>query len=172
MYLFVLLTRMFPPIACAIPILVMFSSLRLVDTHLALIILYTGFSVAFVIWMMKGFIDEVPREIEEAAKIDGYSDWQIVWRITAPLVAGGLAASALLVFILNWCEFLFALIFTHTEAITIPVYLMIISQAIHGMLYGPMTALSTIAVIPTIIFGYIIQRHLVRGLTFGAVRGR
>ena len=167
--LFVLTTRMFPPVAFAVPLLVYYRLLGLIDTRLGLILMYTAFTIAFSLWMMRGFIDGVPRSVEEAAILDGASPWRALFTITLPLVRGGLAATGLFVFILNWTEFLFAQIFTSREAITIPVQVSRYTGAV-GRFYGPMAALGVVASIPVVIAGYIIQRHLVTGFTFGLVR--
>jgi len=166
---FTLTTRMFPPVAFAVPLLVYYRLLGLIDTRLGLILMYTGFTVAFSLWMMKGFIDGVPRHIEEAAVLDGASPWRVLFTITLPLVRGGLAATALFVFILNWTEFLFALVFTSREAITIPVQVSHYVGAV-GRFYGPQAALGVVASLPVVVAGYLIQRHLVTGFTFGLVR--
>lgn len=166
---FTLTTRMFPPVAFAVPLLVYYRTLGLIDTRLGLILMYTGFTVAFSLWMMKGFIDGVPRHIEEAAVLDGASPWRVLLTITLPLVRGGLAATALFVFILNWTEFLFALVFTSREAITIPVQVSHYVGAV-GRFYGPQAALGVVASIPVVVAGYLIQQHLVTGFTFGLVR--
>lgn len=167
--LFVLTTRMFPPVAFAVPLLVYFRVLGLIDTQLALILMYTGFTIAFSLWMMRGFIEGVPRHVEEAAILDGASPLRVLLTITLPLVRGGLAATGLFVFILNWTEFLLAQVFTSREAITIPVQVSRYVGAV-GRFYGPMAALGIVASIPVVIAGYIIQRHLVTGFTFGLVR--
>ncbi len=167
--LFVLTTRMFPPVAFAVPLLVYFRLLGLIDTQLALILMYTGFTIAFSLWMMRGFIEGVPRHVEEAAILDGASPLRVLLTITLPLVRGGLAATGLFVFILNWTEFLLAQVFTSREAITIPVQVSHYVGAV-GRYYGPMAALGVVASIPVVIAGYIIQRHLVTGFTFGLVR--
>ncbi len=167
--LFVLTTRMFPPVAFAVPLLVYFRVLGLIDTRIALILMYTGFTIAFSLWMMRGFIEGVPRHVEEAAILDGASPWRVLFTITLPLVRGGLAATGLFVFILNWTEFLLAQIFTSREAITIPVQVSHYAGAV-GRFYGPMAALGVVASIPVVIAGYLIQRHLVTGFTFGLVR--
>ncbi len=169
MPLFVLTTRMFPPVAFAVPLLVYYRWLRLIDTPVGLIVIYAGFTVAFSLWMMKGFIDAVPRHVEEAAILDGASRWRVLFTITLPLVKGGLAATALFVFILNWTEFLYALIFTSTRSITVPVQLSQYVGAV-GRFYGPQAALGVIASIPVVILGYLIQRHLVTGFSFGLIR--
>jgi multiple sugar transport system permease protein len=167
--LFVLTTRMFPPVAFAVPLLVYYRLLGLIDTRLGLILMYTAFTIAFSLWMMRGFIDGVPRHVEEAAILDGASPWRVLFTITLPLVRGGLAATGLFVFILNWTEFLFAQIFTSREAITIPVQVSHYVGAV-GRFYGPMAALGIVASIPVVVAGYLIQRHLVTGFTFGLVR--
>ncbi len=167
--LFVLTTRMFPPVAFAVPLLVYFRMLNLIDTQLALILMYTGFTIAFSLWMMRGFIEGVPRHVEEAAILDGASPWRVLLTITLPLVRGGLAATGLFVFILNWTEFLLAQIFTSREALTIPVQVSHYVGAV-GRFYGPMAALGIVASIPVVVAGYIIQRYLVTGFTFGLVR--
>ena len=167
--LFVLTTRMFPPVAFAVPLLVYYRLLGLIDTRLGLILMYTGFTIAFSLWMMRGFIEGVPRHIEEAAILDGASPWRVLFTITLPLVRGGLAATGLFVFILNWTEFLFAQVFTSREAITIPVQVSHYVGAV-GRFYGPMAALGVVASIPVVIAGYLIQQHLVTGFTFGLVR--
>jgi multiple sugar transport system permease protein len=171
MYFFVFTTRMLPPVAVLIPLLVFFTTLGLVDRVPGLTIIYLGINVAFVIWIVRGFVDDVPREVEEAAALDGVSKWAIPFQIVLPLVKGGLAAAALFVFILSWTEFGVALILTRAQAITIPVQLLKYQSAA-GTALGPMAALSVLAVIPAIVLGYLIQKQLVRGLSMGAIRGR
>jgi ABC-type glycerol-3-phosphate transport system permease component len=137
-----------------------------------MILLYTATNVAFVVWMMKTFIDDIPVEVEEAAILDGCSARDIVFKVTLPMVKGGLGAAGLLVFNFTWSEFLYGLLLTYRNAMTVPVRILSYYSGTHGLLFGPLSALSVIAVVPTVIFGYIIQRFLVVGLTFGAVRGR
>lgn len=170
LFIFILQTRMLPPIAVAIPLLLMYSTLGLVDRHVGLIVLYAGVTVSYVVWMMKGFIDEIPREIEEAAILDGYSGWEVLFKVVFPLVRGPLLAAGLFVFILNWGEFLFALVFTQSEAFTVPVQLQKYFSNM-GLMLGPMAALSVVATAPVVVLGYLIQKHFVRGITFGAVKG-
>lgn len=170
-YFFVLTSRMLPPVAVVIPLLVFFQTLTILDTIQGLVLIYLGINVAFVIWIVRGFIDDVPKEVEEAAALDGVSKWSIPFRIILPLVKGGMAASALFVFILSWTEFGVALILTQYASTTIPVQLFKY-QFGGGPALGPMAALSTIAVIPVIILGYLIQKQLVRGLSMGSIRGR
>lgn len=170
-YFFVLTSRMLPPVAVVIPLLVFFQTLAILDTIQGLVLIYLGINVAFVIWIVRGFIDDVPKEVEEAAALDGVSKWLIPFKIVLPLVKGGMAASALFVFILSWTEFGVALILTQTISTTIPVQLFKY-QFGGGPALGPMAALSTVAVIPVIVLGYLIQKQLVRGLSMGSIRGR
>jgi len=167
---FILSARMFPPIAVVIPLVVMFSALRLLDSRLGVIIVYTGFTLPFSVWMIKSFLDEIPHELEEAAMIDGMTNFQAILKVTIPLAKGGIAATSLFIFILNWSEFLIAFLLTSTKVMTIPILISRYFSTTKGHLYGPQAALGTIATIPVIVFGFLIQKHLVRGLTFGAVK--
>lgn len=167
---FILAARMFLPIAIAIPVVIMFSSLFLIDTYYGIIIAYTGFTVPFSTWMIKSFLDDVPRELEEAAIMDGLSTLRAHVTVTLPLAVGGIAATTLFIFILNWSEFLFALLLTFSEVTTIPVQISRFHSATAGTLYGPLAAMGTVAVVPLILTGLFIQRYLVRGLTFGAIK--
>ncbi|WP_455277143.1 carbohydrate ABC transporter permease [[Eubacterium] cellulosolvens] len=162
--------RMLPPIAIMIPVVVWFSTLRLMDTHHGMFLLYGLFPVPFVIWLMKSFFDEIPKEIDEAALIDGCTPASTFIRVVLPLVRAGLAVTALFIFILNWSELMVALSITRRNAITIPVQIGLYSTDA-GFLYGVMAALGMIAIIPTLVFGLAIQRYLVRGFTFGAIKG-
>ena len=118
---------------------------------------------------MKSFFDEIPREVSEAAVVDGSSQWGVFLKVVLPLTKGGLASTALFVFILNWSDFLIALLITNRDWVTIPVFLQSVSSAA-SQLYGPQSALGVIALLPPVIFGLVIQRYLVRGLTFGAIK--
>lgn len=168
--LMILSGRMFPPIAIAIPFLVMFNTVGLIDTYIGLILCYAAFTLPFSVWMIKSFIDDLPKEIEEAAMIDGLTRIQAHFRFTIPLIRGGLISTSLFIFILNWSEFLFGLVLTAKDVVTIPVQLSKYFAATAGQLYGVQAALAVVAVLPLIIIGYFIQTHLVRGLTFGAVK--
>jgi multiple sugar transport system permease protein len=166
----ILQLRMFPPVAIIIPILIMWVYLGLWDTRWGLIIIYGAVTVAFVVWLMRSFFQEVPREISEAAIVDGCTHWGAFWKTELPLVKGGLAATALFVFILNWSDFLIALILTQENALTAPVFLNSLSSSGSGQEYGRQAALAMILIIPPVLFGLAIQRYLVRGLTFGAIK--
>jgi multiple sugar transport system permease protein len=167
--LFVLSARMMPPVCALIPIIVLYSTLRLADTYIGIILLYGLFTSPYSVWMIKSFIDEVPVQLEESAMVDGMSPLGAHFKVTLPLIKGGVLATALFVAVLNWSEFLFAFTLAQKNIITIPVQEMYFHAA-YGVLYGPQSALGVIAIIPLMIFGYAIQRHLARGLTFGAVK--
>lgn len=165
---FALTTRMGPPVAFAIPFYVMFSELGLVDTKTAMIIVYILFNLAFVIWMMKGFIDEVPKKYEEAAQLDGYSQLSAIRRVVIPLVKPGLVATAIFVFIFTWNEFFYSLILTSSSAMPYTVQLTAF-QGPNQLLWGQLFAATVIPMLPPIVFAIMVRKKLARGLTFGAV---
>lgn len=166
---FTLLTRMLPGATFVAPLLVFYASIAFVDTYQGLILLYTAVTLTYAIWLMKGFIDEIPAEWEEAALLEGASPWTVLRKITIPLTKGGLVASGLFIFILNWTEFLFALVISVTQVTTLPVEISKYVSAV-GRMYGSEAALGLVATIPSVVLGYFIQRHLVTGFTFGRVR--
>jgi multiple sugar transport system permease protein len=167
----ILSTRMFPPIVTIIPLFLMMRDLRLLNTIPALILVYTGFNLPFVVWMMRGFFEELPRDLEEAAMVDGDSRLGALVRVILPLVAPGLAATAVFCLIVCWNEFLFALILTQTDAsITLPVGIAgRVTQ--YEIKWGAMSAAGVVAMIPILVFAMAVQRYLVRGLSLGAVKG-
>jgi multiple sugar transport system permease protein len=165
-----LVVRMFPPIAVLVPMVVLFSILRLSDSYLGLILAYTAFTLPFSIWMIRSFIEEVPEELEGAALIHGMRPLQAFLKVTFPLIRGGVLATALFVFILNWSEFLFALTLTTGRVVTVTLQVANYVSASSGKLYGVQAAMGTISTLPVILFGYVIQRHLVRGLSFGTIK--
>ena len=165
----ILSIRMMPPVAAIIPIYIIMKKVRLLDTPWALIIIYLTFNLPFVVWMMKGFFEDIPRAIEESALIDGCSEFAVFRKIALPLVAPGLAATAILIYIFSWNEFLFALILTGTRAVTLPVGIIGFMKET-GINWGYMTAGGILALIPVIIFTILVQRHLVKGLTLGALK--
>jgi multiple sugar transport system permease protein len=144
--------------------------LDLWDTLEGLVILYAAVTFPFVVWLMRSFFQEVPREVSEAAIVDGCTQWGAFFKAVLPQVKGGLAATALFVFILNWSDFLIALVMTQDHAKTAPVYLQALQSGSSGQEYGKQAALAMILILPPAIFGLLIQRYLVRGLTFGAIK--
>lgn len=165
----ILSIRMFPPFAVVVPYYIIFEASGFLDTPLALIIIYSTANIPLTVWLMKGFFDEVPRALEEAAAVDGYGLIETFWRVTLPLAAPGLAVSAVFCFIFSWNEFLFALILTGSDAQTATVAIMSFwsSDAIQ---WGRIMAGSFVVLIPGVVFVLICQRWLVRGLTMGSVK--
>ena len=167
--LWILVTRMAPPIAFTIPFFLAFRWLGLQDTILGLALVYLTFNLAIVIWLMQTFFEAVPPALEEAAYIDGCGVWQAFWRITLPLSAPGLAATAVLCFIFSWNDFFYALILTRTQAITAPVAIVNFLQY-EGWEWTKIAAAGTLVMLPVVIFTVLVRRYLVRGLTAGGVK--
>jgi multiple sugar transport system permease protein len=165
-----LTVRMVPPIAVVVPMVALFSLVKLSDTFVGMVLAYTAFTLPFSLWMIRSFIEDVPEELEGAAMVHGMSRLKAFATVTLPLVKGGILATALFVFILNWSEFLFALVLTSGDVLTVTLQVANYVSASSGKLYGVQAAMGSISTLPVIFFGYIIQRHLVRGLTFGAVK--
>jgi multiple sugar transport system permease protein len=166
---FILSTRMLPPVVVAIPMFLMYRAVGLVDTHLGLIILYTAFNLSFSVWLMKGFIDEIPIEYEEAALVDGYTRMEAFFKIVLPQAATGIAATAVFCFITAWNEYAFALMLTNRKAQTAPPY--IPAQLGSGITDWTAIAAGTVLfLLPVAIFTFLLRKHLLRGVTFGAIR--
>ena len=166
---FILSTRMLPPVVVAIPMFLMYRMVGLTDTHVGLIILYTAFNLSFSVWLMKGFIDEIPKEYEEAALVDGYTRMQAFFKIVLPEAATGIAATAVFCFITAWNEYAFALIMTNRRAQTAPPF--IPSQVGSGLPDWTVIAAGTfLFLLPVAIFTFLLRNHLLRGMSFGAIR--
>ncbi|NEU99594.1 carbohydrate ABC transporter permease [Bradyrhizobium uaiense] len=168
--LIILSGRMFPPAAIAVPFVIIFSAAHIIDTYSGLIAIYVAATVPFSTWMLKSFVDDLPREIEEAAMVDGQSRLMAHLTVTMPLIRGGLFATTLFIFILNWSDFMFALVLSYGRIATIPVQLAKYVTATAGTLYGVQAALAVLAMIPLVLAGFAIQSHLARGMTFGAIK--
>ena len=166
---FILSTRMLPPVVVVIPVFLMFRFLGLTDTHIGLIILYTAFNVSFAVWVLKGFIDEIPIEYEEAAMVDGYTRFQAFRMIVIPQAVTGIAATAVFCFIFAWNEYAFAFILSRKIAQTVPAWLPY-QMGVLGYDWGAAGAGTVLFLIPALIFTIILRKHLVRGITFGAIR--
>jgi multiple sugar transport system permease protein len=168
--MWIMSTRMFPPIAAIIPIFLLFKNLDLIDKQLGLVLIYIAFNLPFAIWIMRGFFAEIPSELDDAALVDGCTPWQAFTQVILPLALPGLAATAVFCMVFSWNEFLFALIISRARSQTLPIGVMgFITQ--RGVLWGEMSAASTVIMTPMIIFTFVVQRYLIRGLSFGAVKG-
>ena len=167
---FILSTRFMPPVVVVIPIFLMYRELGLIDSKLGLVLIYAAFNVPFTIWMMKGFVDEVPSEYEDAAMLDGYTRLQAFWKFTLPLLVPGIAATAVFALIFSWNEFVFAIFLTSSQEVrTAP-------PAIAGLIggttvdWGLVAASAVVFALPVLVFAYLVRKHLVAGVTLGAVR--
>lgn len=165
-----LIPQMLPPIAIVVPLYVLFSRLDWIDTRQALVISYLTFTIPLSTWMMIGFFDDVPIELEEAAMIDGCSRFGALIRVSLPLAIPGMAATAILAFLYCWNEFLYAVILTGRDARTLPVIITSFMTN-KSVLWGRIAASGTLVLIPVLIFALFAQRYLVRGLAKGAVKG-
>jgi multiple sugar transport system permease protein len=168
--LWILASRMAPPIAFTIPYFLAYRHLGLIDTWAGLVLIYLTFNLSLVIWMMRPFFDQLPRALEEAAWIDGATTAQGFWRIVMPLAAPGLAATAILCFLFAWNDFFFALILTRTEAMTAPVAVVNFMNY-EGWEWGRIAAGGTMVMLPVLVFSLLVRKYLVHGLTGGAVKG-
>ena len=166
---FILSSRMMPPIAVAIPIYLMYRQLGLTDSALGMVLLYTAVNVSLAVWLLKGFIDEIPREYEEAAMIDGYSRLQAFWRVVLPQATTGIAATAIFCLIFAWNEYAFAVLLTSGQAQTAPPFIpQIIGEG--GQDWPAVASGTTIFLVPILVFTILLREQLLRGITFGAVR--
>ena len=166
---FILSTRMMPPIAVAIPIFLMYRQLGLNDTHLGMILLYTAVNLSLSVWLLKGFIDEIPIEYEEAALIDGYTRFQAFYKVVLPQAATGIASTAIFCLIFAWNEYAFAALLTSGTAQTAPPFIPTIIGT-GGKDWPAVAAGATLFLVPIMVFTILLRKHLLRGITFGAVR--
>jgi multiple sugar transport system permease protein len=168
--LFVLATRMAPPVTLAIPFYLIYAKIGLLDTYLGLIMAYLTFNLSFYVWVLWSFCRELPVELEEAARADGYPRWQVLVRVVLPLLRPGITATAVLCFIFAWNEFLFAFMLGGKAVETLPVAApkLITSQ---GVKWGELSIVGIAALLPVLVVVFVLQRHIVRGLTMGAVKG-
>jgi multiple sugar transport system permease protein len=162
--------RMMPPIAIVFPIFLLYVFFGWVDTFHGLIILYTAFSLPYVIWMMRGYIEDLPLELEESALVDGCTRWEVLWKVVFPMVRSGLFATAVFTFVFAWNDFLFALVLSRTEVVT---YTVQVTHYFGGQsnFWAKIAAMSVLGTIPVFFTVATLQRYLVRGISMGAVKG-
>ena len=162
--------RMVPPIAVVFPIFLLYVFFGWVDTYFGLILLYTGFNLPYVIWMMRGYILDIPAALEEAALVDGLTRWQVLWQVVFPMCRAGLFATAIFTFVFAWNEFLFALVLTRTEVTT---YTVQVTHYFGGQsnFWAKISAMSVLGTVPIFIVVGFMQKYLVRGISMGAVKG-
>ncbi len=171
-YLFIILTtRMLPAIVVIIPVILMFRVVGLSGSYIGIILLYTAFNLAFTIWMMKSFFDELSLDVEDAARIDGSSETRVFFKICLPQVVAGLAATFVFGIILTWNEFLFALLLTGVDTRTVPVAMnQAVSSGGRGTDWTLLASIETLFLIPVFLVTFFLQNHLLRGVTFGTVK--
>jgi multiple sugar transport system permease protein len=166
---FILSTRMLPPVVVTIPIFLMYRAVGLYDVHIGMILLYTTFNLSFSVWLLKGFIDEIPKEYEEAALVDGYSRLQAFRKVVLPQAVTGIAATAVFCLIFAWNEYAFALMLTGDKARTAPPSIPSM-LGVGGIEWSSIAAGSLLFLIPVVIVTFALRRYLLRGVTFGAIR--
>jgi multiple sugar transport system permease protein len=167
--LWMLSLRFMPPIAIVLPFFIVWQRIGLIDTHVGLILIYVAFNLPFAIWMLRGFMVEVPRDLDEAATLDGLGHVAILRRIILPVIAPGVAVTAIFTFMFSWNEYLMALVLTSRNATTVPVTVSKFIQA-YSILWGDVGAAATIELLPVLLVVFLLQRHIMRGITLGAVK--
>jgi multiple sugar transport system permease protein len=163
--------RILPPIVVVIPIYIMFQEVRLLDTHLALILVYAVANLPIVVWLMRDFFASLPIELEESAQLDGATRFRIFWEIVLPLTRPGLAATTLLTLILNWNEYLFAVFLAYAKVQTMPIMVAAKNAGEKGVLWWEMSAVIVIMIIPVILMAILLTRFISKGVLMGAVKG-
>jgi multiple sugar transport system permease protein len=166
---FILSQRMLPPVVVTVPIFLMYRELGLYDTHFGMVLLYTSFNLSFAVWLLKGFIDEIPKEYEEAALVDGYTRLQALRKIVLPQAITGIAATTVFSFIFSWNEYAFALMLTAETARTAPPSIPLVLGT-GGIEWAAIAAGSLAFLIPAVVLTFVLRKHLLRGVTFGAIR--
>lgn len=162
--------RMVPPIVIVFPVFLLYVKVGLVDSYTGLILLYTAFNLPYVVWMMRGYIQDIPLELEESALVDGCTRWQVFLRVVMPMARSGFFATAVFTFVFAWNEFIFALVLTRAEVTTFPVQ---VTHYFGGQsnFWAKIAAMSALGTIPIFIAVTLLQRYLVRGISLGAVKG-
>jgi multiple sugar transport system permease protein len=167
--LWMLSLRFMPPIAIVLPFFIVWQRIGLIDTYVGLILIYVAFNLPFAIWLLRGFLVEVPRDLDEAATLDGLGHVAILRRIILPVIAPGVAVTAIFTFMFSWNEYLMALVLTSRNASTVPVTVSKFIQA-YSILWGDVGAAATIELLPVLVVVFLLQRHIMRGITLGAVK--
>lgn len=169
LFIFVFIAYILPPIVLSIPLYVIGAKLGLLDQYIIIILTHVTFCLAFTVWMLRGFFEEIPKEIEESARVDGCSYFSTLIRIVFPIARSGIIATIIFCIILSWNDFMYALVLTGVRTRTLPVH---IAQYLtpHGMFWGQMSAAGMLAILPVLVFSLFLQKYLVRGMTAGAIK--
>jgi multiple sugar transport system permease protein len=167
----ILSTRMLPPIVVLVPLSLLFTNIGLKDTFIGFLLLYTMFNMAFSVWIMKSFFDDVPFSFEEAAMCDGYTRFRALIKVVLPMVKPGLAATAIFCGIMVWNEFLFAIVIGTRKWVFMPPTIFTMSYGTEGIIWGVLASSSLVYIVPVVVFVYLVRKNLLRGITFGVIRG-
>jgi multiple sugar transport system permease protein len=167
--LFVLSLRFMPGVVVVLPYYLMYQRLALTDTLSGMILIYVAFGLPFAIWLLRGFLKDIPADVEEAARLDGLRPFAILWRIVGPMARPGIAVTAIFTFVFGWNEYLYALVLTVDRATTLPIQISKMIDA-YSVLWGPLSAAVVLQLVPMVAVIFILQRHIVRGLALGTVR--
>jgi multiple sugar transport system permease protein len=168
-FFFILTTRMCPAVVTVLPIFMIFSKFKLYDTHIGIILVHIVFNLGLTVWLMRGFFDDIPKEIDQAAMVDGHSKWTIFTRFMLPLVLPGIVVCAVFCLIFSWNEFLFSLILTQFNAVTLPAGLPQLMTS-RGTYWGQVASVGVVITMPVLILTLVFHKYLIRGLTFGAIK--
>jgi multiple sugar transport system permease protein len=167
--LFILSFRFMPAMVVVLPYYLIFQRFSLTDTYLGMILIYVGFGLPFAVWLLRGFLLDLPRDIEDAARLDGLKPLAVARRVMLPLARPGIAVTAIFTFVFGWNEYLFALMLTYVQAVTVPVALSKMVEP-YVVLWGDISGAVTIQLVPMLIVVFLLQRHITRGLALGAVK--
>jgi len=167
--LFILSFRFMPGMLVVLPYYLMFQQVGLLDTHVGMILVYVAFGLPFAVWLLRGFLRDIPHDLEEAALLDGLGRFEIMWKIILPLARPGIAVATIFTFVFTWNEYLFAFALTFDHAVTLPVQLSKMIDA-YSVLWGPLSAAVILQLLPMVSVVFFIQKHMVRGLALGAVK--
>lgn len=165
-----LVTRLIPAVSIGIPLFAIMRSLRLIDTHIGVALAHSTISVPLAIWLLASFMESIPRELDEAARVDGCSRFGALFRVIIPVAAGGIGVTAIFVFLASWNEFLFSLLLSSVGVKTAPIAIAEFKTQ-YGIQWGTMTSLAVLYSLPVIVFSLLMQKRIVAGMTMGAVKG-
>jgi ABC-type glycerol-3-phosphate transport system permease component len=168
--LWILSTKMAPPMMVAIPFYIIFMALHLRDSYVGMILIYLIFNLSFTVWMLHGFIDGIPKELEEAARVDGATRINALFIMIVPMIKGGIAATGIICFITSWNEFLMALLLTSSSTKTVSVTITNFITLTEGIRWGEIAAASVLVTIPVIVMGICVRKYLITGMTMGAIK--
>jgi multiple sugar transport system permease protein len=170
-FVMLMVTRAVPGVALSLPLFILYGRIGIIDTHLGMILVYVALNIPFTIWLIDGFFRQVPKELAEAAEIDGCTRWQAFWKVEFPVARAGIASAGIFAFLTSWNEYALASQLTRSvDSKTMPVGLMDFTSQF-TLNWGGMCALAVLMIIPAAVLTFLVQKHLIAGLTFGGVKG-